>query len=199
MRANYLVALLSALPAILVTALADLHTDVHEFTPKWEFEPFPGQKITLNGTVEQVVAELAQINPDYSPFAPALGDGGLGVEKRQKAELFPADKVLCLKPGWDYVHESEAKVGIHYLKTVKGRPRGDPGPGNCGRVSCGYSSAIWFCNDNTHHITIDSFAQIAEMVEAIGYHCTTRWRRWYSGQAFHPTDNWNVYIHRDSC
>ncbi|KAK1598968.1 uncharacterized protein LY79DRAFT_665534 [Colletotrichum navitas] len=199
MRANYLFTLVSALPAVLGTALTDPHAGVREFTSKWEFEPFPGKKVVLNGTVEQVVAELAQINPDYSPFTPALGDGGLSLERRQKAELFPADKVLCLKPGWDYVHESEANVGISYLKTVKGRPRGDPGPANCGRVSCGYSAAIWFCNDNKHHITIESFAQIAKMVEAIEYHCTTRRRRWYSGQAFHPTDNWNVYIHRDSC
>ncbi|KAK2062425.1 hypothetical protein LY76DRAFT_589408 [Colletotrichum caudatum] len=108
-------------------------------------------------------------------------------EGREQAKLFPADKVLCQKDGWENVDYSQADVGIHYLRTVKGRPRLDPGPAN--RVAA----------QNTHEITIDSFAQIADMVDVIEWYCTTRWRHQYHGQAFHPTDNWNVYIHRDTC
>ncbi|KAK2040999.1 hypothetical protein LZ31DRAFT_568316 [Colletotrichum somersetense] len=199
MRADYLFSLLTALPAVVAATPAGLPAGVREFTPTWEFEPFPGQTVVLNGTIQQVLAELAQINPDYSPFAPALAAHAMTQEGREQAKLFPTDKVLCQKDGWENVDYSQADVGIHYLRTVKGRPRLDPGPANCGRVSCGYEAAIWFCNDNTHEITINSFAQIADMVDVIEWYCTTRWRHQYHGQAFHPTDNWNVYIHRDTC
>lgn len=37
--------------------------------------------------------------------------------------------------------------GIDYLESVPGTPGNGPGPGNCGRVSCSYSSAIYWCND----------------------------------------------------
>ncbi|KAK1985503.1 hypothetical protein LZ30DRAFT_708091 [Colletotrichum cereale] len=132
MRLNCLISLLPTLPAGPAATFADPPAGVREFTPQWEFEPFPGEKIVLNGTVEQVVAELAQINPDYSPFAPAAsGDQGPALERRQKAKFFPRDRVLCKKPGRRNVHTSEIDVGIRYLGTVKGQFRGDPGPANC--------------------------------------------------------------------
>lgn len=37
--------------------------------------------------------------------------------------------------------------GIAYLGTVSGTPVEGPGPGACGRVSCSYGGAIYWCND----------------------------------------------------
>jgi hypothetical protein len=37
--------------------------------------------------------------------------------------------------------------GIRYLRGLNGNPTNGAGPGNCGRVSCSYDSAIWWCND----------------------------------------------------
>lgn len=37
--------------------------------------------------------------------------------------------------------------GINHLNHVCGTPVSKPGPGICGRVSCSYNSAIWWCND----------------------------------------------------
>src|SRR6187549_519178 len=42
---------------------------------------------------------------------------------------------------------NRASEGIAYLRGVSGRPSNGPGPGNCGRVSCGYNAGIWWCND----------------------------------------------------
>lgn len=39
------------------------------------------------------------------------------------------------------------KQGIEYLGTVAGTPTEGPGPGACGRVSCSYGAAIYWCND----------------------------------------------------
>lgn len=39
------------------------------------------------------------------------------------------------------------KQGIEYLGTVPGSPGQGPGPGSCGRVSCSYGAAIYWCND----------------------------------------------------
>jgi hypothetical protein len=42
---------------------------------------------------------------------------------------------------------------VRYLRRVQGRPRNGPRPGNCGRVSCSYKSAIWWCNDVSNYLT----------------------------------------------
>lgn len=48
---------------------------------------------------------------------------------------------------YDQAISSRIKEGIRYLRGVNGKPSNGPGPGNCGRVSCSYNSAIWWCND----------------------------------------------------
>ncbi|KAF6797000.1 hypothetical protein CMUS01_15820, partial [Colletotrichum musicola] len=35
------------------------------FVPQWEFEVAPGEKVVLNGTIEEVRNQLAEINPEY--------------------------------------------------------------------------------------------------------------------------------------
>ncbi|KAL2854258.1 hypothetical protein BJY01DRAFT_232004 [Aspergillus pseudoustus] len=87
----------------------------------WEMETTPGgPTVLLNGTVQEIYAELLKINPSYDgDFAETLA---AAITRR-------------------------IREGITYLRSVSGRPTNGPGPGNCGRVSCPYNSAIWWCND----------------------------------------------------
>lgn len=48
---------------------------------------------------------------------------------------------------YDQALRFRIQEGISHLRGVNGKPRNGPGPGNCGRVSCSYNSAIWWCND----------------------------------------------------
>ncbi|TQN70871.1 hypothetical protein CSHISOI_04305 [Colletotrichum shisoi] len=204
MRFALILALLPALSVALADDAMDSPMGTKEFVPTWEFEPFPGEKVVLNGTIEQVVAELKQINPDYSPFSPesqalAQADLSFSSSAAHLPEIYPRDKILCNMPKWGYVDTYSSDRGYRHLLGVKGRPRGDPGPGNCGRVSCGYKAAVWFCNDNTHHIMLDNFQQIAHMVGFIKYYCSANSPNVFNGQAFHQTDNWNVVLSGARC
>lgn len=118
------------------------------FIPEWEVEVTPGgEKVLLNGTVEEVYHELVKLNPNYDvDFADQFAERKRDLAKR---DLFPQDRVGC-NPGpnnWDLCRLGAIEEGIDYLKGLSGHPRNGGGPGACGRVSCSYNAAIYWCND----------------------------------------------------
>lgn len=107
--------------------------------------------MTVSGTVQQAVAELEKINPNFKAdfnitdvaeedvAAPEVA-GSL-----QKRTDFKGSRVICNNFGTaDYVAYRE---GINYLNGVPGKPYAPAGPSACGRVSCSSNTAIWWCND----------------------------------------------------
>lgn len=95
----------------------------------------------MNGTVQEVYSQLKAINPNFETDFPPIQINDTktdGLEKR--------DNILC-DPFSDLASASAISSGINYLRGVPGTPTNGPGPGNCGRVSCSYNSAIWWCND----------------------------------------------------
>lgn len=120
------------------------------FVPQWEVQAHPdGEKIRLNGTAEEVLKQLRSINPDYdSHFGLDKVDeeAEAGVQKRQGTGtniLF--ETVIC--DNFKKADYSRVLEGAQYLRRIKGRPELSPGPEECGRVSCHYNTAIWWCND----------------------------------------------------
>lgn len=140
----------------------------------WELEVIPGKPPqTFNGTVEQVVAEAVEINPqfleDYGLDKPltvadteAMVDAKdefqvkTGEDDNGKRDFSPAPARRWADPSefsvkcngrWVQCSLTQILDGYRYLWKLKGKPTNGPGPGNCGRVSCSYDSAIWWCND----------------------------------------------------
>lgn len=115
---------------------------------------------TFTGPIEKVVSELVKINPTYLqdykiPNAtearmnrannPRSVDGfeqRSSLEARDKFGFTPS----CTHR-WTPCDAWIISDGVIYLRGVKGKPKNGPGPGNCGRVSCSYNSAIYWCND----------------------------------------------------
>ncbi|KUI54747.1 hypothetical protein VP1G_02007 [Cytospora mali] len=101
---------------------------------------------------------------------------------------------------WREAYEYFIAEGIAYLSDLPGKPSNGPGPGECGRVSCSWSSAIWWCNDNDHKYTLDSFWEIAQAASDIDSDChyVDPWSLtiYTSGQNFF-TENWNVIVRYD--
>ncbi|KAK8009285.1 hypothetical protein PG991_011836 [Apiospora marii] len=144
---------------------------------QWVVEVAPGQTETLCGTVEQVYDQALQVNPGFK----------LLHVPSHHPEKTPY-KIICdLFPN---AHETGIQDGINYLRGVPGRPQNGPGPGRCGRVSCSWDSAIWWCNDNKKSRTLDSFSAIANSAQAILDQCSDRGSD-FSGQGFEPS-NWNT-------
>lgn len=115
---------------------------------EWEIETKPGGPTTLvKGTIEQAVAHMHTINPNFAKDykLDVVTDGKTNDIDTRAAQ--PNDFHVDCFGRWVAVVSKWINNGVSYLKGIKGQPRNGPGPGNCGRVSCSYDSAIWWCND----------------------------------------------------
>ncbi|OGM47429.1 hypothetical protein ABOM_002527 [Aspergillus bombycis] len=152
--------------------------------------------INVKGTVEDVVTELSKQNPSAEAQIRARGKAKQSLMKRADPTGY-----YCGEP-FTPVSSASISRGIEYLQGVPGKPVNGPGPGNCGRVSCSYNAAIWWCNDNTESKTLDSFAEIANGAEKLLHWCY-HWEEgklgsFVGGQAFYA-DNWNVIVRKNDC
>ncbi|KAJ0268716.1 hypothetical protein COL940_013136 [Colletotrichum noveboracense] len=143
MRAFHLSALLPAFLAVEASVLEAPIPGYEVYVPEWEVQVTPGgPTIILNGTVEEVVDKLHEINPDYEGFLNSTMEQSAGLQKRTD---FSGTQVFCGNFG--AAERDRFFAGIGYLRGVGGRPSNGAGPGNCGRVSCSWRAAVWWCND----------------------------------------------------
>ncbi|CCF35349.1 hypothetical protein CH063_01288, partial [Colletotrichum higginsianum] len=182
--------------------------------PEWDLEVTPGgEVVTLNGTVEQVVAQLRELNPNYdSDFGldlPSAEDAELlaslvsedvasdGLEKRTD---FSGRNYIC-RGRWGNASARAIYSGIRYLRGIGGKPRLPAGPSVCSRVSCSYNAGIQWCNDARQTKELASFGSIADGAQYIDDKCHTGSpgvSGYASGQVFHETD-WNVIVWNTPC
>lgn len=113
---------------------------------EWDVKPFPdGPTITLEGTIQEVHEQLLEINPKYDSD---FDLPGLAARNTLKARTdFSNSKVYCDANVFGKCTVNRLRQGIDYLRGVGDQPRNGGGPGACGRVSCSYGTAIWWCND----------------------------------------------------
>lgn len=184
-----------------------------EFVPSWEVEVRPGETVILNGTVQQVHAQLTALNPNWEAERANATASQSHLERRN---VFPEHpQIFCgiMPMSWNF--GPLTRSAIDYLSKVPGSPRNDAGPGNCGRISCEWNTGVWWCNDASalatkslrravpagrtltlapqehEPKTLGSFNDIADGLRRIdqNYACALEG----SAQVFHP-DNWNVMI-----
>ncbi|KAG6149182.1 hypothetical protein E4U35_007634 [Claviceps purpurea] len=151
--------------------------------------PIPGSSVemlnprdapnSLDGTIELVSSKAKQLSPRWDqikPYRIECADG-----KR-----------------WKKAHRWYILDGIMYLEGLSAKPTIGPGPGNCSRVSCSYEAAIWWCNDNSEKLELNSFNEIVDGAEAIMDECLSYGLIMdrMGGQAFMP-GNWNVIVRQD--
>ncbi|KAL2826231.1 hypothetical protein BDW59DRAFT_171895 [Aspergillus cavernicola] len=194
---------LAGLSAIYPVAFADIDPPegygLH--IPEWDVEITPGgERVTLNGTVEEVREELLRLNPRWNDdFLEGLPDESEHSTLVKRTDFYGA-KYVCGR--WSGARHNPIVDGIKYLRGISGRPGAGPGPGNCGRVSCSYDSAIWWCNDSPKSKQLRSYGSIADGAQYVVQHCTiTPSGSSFSsvtGQAFHKTD-WNVIVRGANC
>jgi hypothetical protein len=141
----------------------------------WEVPIFgTGHAHILNGTVEQVREHILAIYPNHVFESPAAAESKNGplrsiLQSRDDDESYaslPPDHpvhgdwergeqpthIICnIAEGAKNI---EILRGIDYLRRVPGQPRNGPGPGNCGRVSCGEGAGIFWCNDVSQDVPL---------------------------------------------
>ncbi|KAM5475898.1 hypothetical protein MauCBS54593_000580 [Microsporum audouinii] len=162
-------------------------------TITWEVKTSPnGPTVALNGTVEEVHHQLLKINPNYEAEF-----GTIDRKKEHARDIHALGKRNVDCGRFRECSRQRIVEGIAHLYQVPGRPSNGPGPGNCGRVSCSYDSAIWWCNDNRETKTLPGFYNIAEGAQVILNTCNPG-GNYVSGQEFH-SDNWNVIVQYSQC
>ncbi|KAL9115525.1 MAG: hypothetical protein Q9227_000846 [Pyrenula ochraceoflavens] len=119
---------------------------VEHFT--WEVEPHAGAKpLVVSGTVQDVYAAASKINPNFE----AERCNHTSASKRDivEATASPSESNLNCDEvqGWHGADLRYIQDGLKHLRGLEGYAASSPGPGTCGRVSCSYASAIWWCND----------------------------------------------------
>lgn len=186
----------------------------------WALEAQPHVPYHLfTGTVEQVFHHVSNNYPDYQwPGLDLEAAAGVSHARSDQSDPDPGN-VQCFR--FAACALGNALSGITYLKGVPGQPVEGPGPGACGRVSCGYNCGIWWCNDvsrtpmheiytsalwtadlsslrpqNPFSLVLDGFNWIADYANQIQQDCDYMGGSdtMTSGQTFHPTEDWNVIL-----
>lgn len=159
-----------------------------------EVPAFPGGPLVkVNGTVQEVVAQLRELNPHLDESIVPSPD------TLQKRTDFTGALHHC-HPDSNTGHGPEVEEGIAYLRKVRGIPSAGPGPASCARVSCSWNSAIVWCNDNPGPISLSSFGDIADGAQFLVDHCRVSFHGHpdIGGRVFHNA-GWNVAVERADC
>ncbi|KAL3443774.1 hypothetical protein BJX65DRAFT_284770 [Aspergillus insuetus] len=177
-----------AIPESIISAdqIGNLSTYVQAFVG--------GPEIVLNGTIEEVYAQLIEINPNYDADWEDVSDS----KDTELGDFHVMEYTLhctfhLAVPG-NYIKE-----GIKYLRKVKGHPRLGAGPNKCDRVSCSYNAAIYWCNDDNKPRSLPSFNNIADGAQVIFRECGhDDVRERFAGALHHP-DLWRAVVQKDKC
>ncbi|KAI3538717.1 hypothetical protein CABS01_13305 [Colletotrichum abscissum] len=177
---------------------ADVPKGYGLYIPEWEFQTPEGENITIKGTIQEVYATLGSLNPQMAQMngfdLEAISNiARSDVEKRAK---FPRVDCQSLEEG----HTDMYETTMEYLRRVPGKPKNSAGPRECGRVSCAWKSATWWCNDALEEKELSSFGEIADGVQVIYHECTDVDKHywWSSGEAY-TDDDWSVQFGYAPC
>lgn len=131
--------------------------------PEWEVEVTPGgELVTLYGTVEEVVAQLRELNPNWDTDFPEVDEPEESANEFEvvleedddddhttvKRTDFSGSEYGCSGIHHPVVLVERVQQGISYLRRVGGRPK--IGHNVCSRVSCSYRAGIKWCNRVSH-------------------------------------------------
>ncbi|KAI1121438.1 hypothetical protein F5Y10DRAFT_288466 [Nemania abortiva] len=154
-----------------------------------------GESMSFTGPdLQHIESQIRALKPDFSWSA--------ATEPEPESQDPSADGDILCDLSWNpsFASVFHIRQGISYLHKIHGNCTNGPGPGNCSRVSCSYSSGIWFCNDNPHPTSVPCSAfgdrawDIIQKCYSYGDFPTDS----VHGQAFDTAD-WNVIVAGADC
>ncbi|CZR60276.1 uncharacterized protein PAC_10172 [Phialocephala subalpina] len=211
--------LLTFLPLILVSGLAIGSESTIEVPEGYTISGAMGFKgtlhgveVELSGTIEEMYANFTSQYPEVvanakanaNPTAAYLPTSNVGLAQLESRNPSPRGDHYCCpingQPNWLPAEVAVLVDGINYLNNFQGVCNTGGGPGNCVRVSCSYSAAIYLCNDNEGDLVI-SCKDVAFYAGQIINYCRVIWGHntpMSCGQIF-DNANYNVIVHMAGC
>lgn len=118
----------------------------------WNLETTSGTTVNFTGTIQQVMETAKKQNIDLKQNPNASSSSSIQLAQKGTSSDDDFHAAGQSADACDVWNQSLARVdkiqdGIKYLRGVTGKPSMGPGPGNCGRVSCSWNAAIYWCND----------------------------------------------------
>lgn len=107
-----------------------------------------GEKLFVNGTVENAVeaVKLKNANWEADFGIETVQDYHKNVNKRSIEKRAEWVQIGCsLWREWEWANYHDAHDAVRYLRGIKGNPTNKPK--TCGRVSCAYGTAVYWCNE----------------------------------------------------
>lgn len=129
-----------------------------------------GEKLNLTGTIEEIHAQLLEINPNFDEDFGVKADAEPLVGRSLGKRFGPSCGGGSFN--WGSADPGRIQEGINYLRGIAGQPYLGPGPGVCSRPSCSYNSAIWWCNDKRDIAVLPGFNTIADCAQVLKNACT---------------------------
>lgn len=165
----------------------------------WKVQATPGGAyLLINGTVQDVFNQLRQVNPTFE------ADFDIDIEHPSSTQMgYLVDTYDCWEQSSYAKQGTILDQGVPYLRAVPGKPAATLGPGVCGRVSCSWNSAIWWCIQVADK-QLDSFGAIADGAEYVANTCQANMCQFLDcetftmGRVFY-TDGWSVVVQGDHC
>ncbi|QDS68356.1 hypothetical protein FKW77_010722 [Venturia effusa] len=166
----------------------------------WRVQLVPGGPVTtVNGTIEQVTAQLAVSSPGWKFALPEVS-----AAETSTAADFPVRFLeawhWCGKGhkdknghGLDPAFYERIRQGVEHLKHTGGA---GVDANSCARVSCAYQSAIHWCNDNNFRLDFHTSDPLTEAVSSLDH---TPCILYFEGVPLivgrvHTMDLWNILV-----
>ncbi|KAI1261267.1 hypothetical protein F5Y18DRAFT_431350 [Xylariaceae sp. FL1019] len=160
-----------------------------------------GANYTFTGTIEEVVD---QVNHERAKLGIEPIDDSF--DETETPDYSAAHKRTyidsdCKQGLGGPASDQRIRSGINYLKKLKTTCRNGPGPLNCGRISCSWNSAIYWCNDKATDSQVYDCSMFAEYAQHVRDKCGYKQGKNHHlvwGQA-RDTDDFRVVVGSDSC
>ncbi|KAG5926057.1 hypothetical protein E4U42_003691 [Claviceps africana] len=143
--------------------------------PSWAMPLHPGtgsnETVAVNGTIQEAVAYMEEHYPGWQANYTRYRETKLAKRYDGVPNFTKIKSVMCNYPLRRSTTGS-IREGIDYLNDIplSHHPKNDAGRA-CGRVSCGTSGAIFWCNDSGKEKELSSFHDIADAAWAIVWVC----------------------------
>ncbi|KAF3920636.1 hypothetical protein ABW21_db0204844 [Orbilia brochopaga] len=143
-----------------------------------------GPNVHLNGTGNQIMAQLLELNPDWKPAE---------IMERAVERRSWRDRGACGLVAGEVANGGATVENINHLRAM-GEAMCGAAPYTCVGMYCNHNSALLLCNDNNYHIDRPC-RYLAEGAADLFNLCS---QRDFKGQRF-DSDNFNIVVRRENC